>query len=191
MAAAKQTINPTAGSILGFLFEGPKSGWDLATEIPADIGDFWSITRSQIYRELHSLAAAGLIEAGDPGPRDRVEYAITDEGREVFRSWITSPISVGGIRFPFLLRIRFGSEMPQEMLELALRTFYDEIRANLAFYEEQRALFPSEMSRDFHLKLAALDYGIWNGRAVVQWYESLPESIRGPLEGADQSDDGE
>lgn len=183
-----RTINTTAGSILGFLHDGPKSGWDLASEIPADIGDYWSITKSQIYRELHSLARNGLIEAGEPGPRDRVAYTLTDAGRAVFQEWIVSPIATGAIRFPFLLQIRFGVHMPNEQLESILREFYLQSKASLEAYIAERAAFPDHPPREMGLRLAALEYGIENARAAIRWYESLPENVRGPLCSNDADD---
>ena len=43
------------------------SGWDLAETAQSSIGDFWTVTRSQVYRELAWMAEAGLVEAGERG----------------------------------------------------------------------------------------------------------------------------
>ena len=39
--------------------------------VETTIGDFWNVTRSQIYRELRSLEELGLVEAGETGARER------------------------------------------------------------------------------------------------------------------------
>ena len=52
---AEPPLNPTAASLLGFLHQGPMTGWDLAQTVEATIGDFWNVTRSQVYRELRTL----------------------------------------------------------------------------------------------------------------------------------------
>ena len=54
-----RALNATAASLLGFLHQGPMSGWDLAATAQTLIGDFWSLTRSQVYRELSAMASAG------------------------------------------------------------------------------------------------------------------------------------
>ena len=41
-------VNPTAASLLGFLHDGPMSGWDLVNRAQERIGEFWSLTRSQV-----------------------------------------------------------------------------------------------------------------------------------------------
>ena len=62
---AGYTVNATGGSLLGFLHERPMTGWDLVTVAQQRIGNFWSLTQSQVYRELNAMAGAGLVEAGE------------------------------------------------------------------------------------------------------------------------------
>jgi DNA-binding PadR family transcriptional regulator len=50
------------------LLDRPMTGWDLVATAERVIGDFWSLTRSQVYRELSSMAEEGLVEAGGAGP---------------------------------------------------------------------------------------------------------------------------
>ncbi len=102
-------LNATAASLLGFLHSGPKTGWDLVATAQREIGDFWSITQSQVYRELTAMAEAGLVEAGERGRRDSRPYAITDKGREAFAAWVAQPPGAELIRFPLLLTIVFGA----------------------------------------------------------------------------------
>ena len=81
-------LNATAASLLGFLVDGPKSGWDLVATAQRRIGDFWSLTQSQVYRELTAMAEAGLVEPGERGSRERRPYEITDAGRAAFAEWL-------------------------------------------------------------------------------------------------------
>ena len=64
------------------------SGYELAQRFEASVGSTWSAGHSQIYPELNRLADEGLVEAGEPGPRGRKTYAITDEGRDTVRAWL-------------------------------------------------------------------------------------------------------
>src|SRR5438105_15812164 len=81
-------LNATEGSLLGFLHEGPKTGWDLLQEVSAGLQRFWNVTSSHVYRELKVLEDRGLIQAGPPGRRDSRPYAITAAGRKAFAAWI-------------------------------------------------------------------------------------------------------
>src|SRR6266699_2831959 len=80
----ERPLNATAASLLGFLHQGPLTGWDLVQTAEREIGDFWSLTRSQVYRELAAMAEAGRVEAGERGPRDRRPYGLTEAGGPAF-----------------------------------------------------------------------------------------------------------
>ena len=65
----ERILNPTAASLLGFLHHGAASGWDLAAKAQKTIGEFWNVTRSQVYRELKLLEGEGHIVARGSGAR--------------------------------------------------------------------------------------------------------------------------
>jgi DNA-binding PadR family transcriptional regulator len=167
-------VNATAGSLLGFLHERPMSGWDLFTTAQVLIGDFWTVTRSQVYRELAVMEAAGLVTAGPPGPRERRPYEITDSGRAAFAEWLRRPPGSEQIRYPLLLTIAFGRHLPPAQLAefvadhrqiheqrlAAYRTLREEAGANLDAYAA-----------------ATLDFGIRYEAAVLDWFDHLPPAI--------------
>src|SRR4051794_340341 len=109
-------LNPTAASLLGFLEVGPMTGWDIDTLVRISIGNFWNVTRSQIYRELRTLTERGFVKAGEAGPRDRVPYAITAAGRKAFKKWIAQPPPADVIRSRLLLTVFFGHHLEPERL---------------------------------------------------------------------------
>src|SRR5204863_4569098 len=74
---AAAALNPTAASLLGFLHLGDLTGYQVMQLAEMIIGDFWSLTRSQVYRELAGLAESGLIEAGEIGTRSQRPYHVT------------------------------------------------------------------------------------------------------------------
>ncbi|GAF98116.1 unnamed protein product, partial [marine sediment metagenome] len=37
-------LNATAASLLGFLLEGPRTGYELQEAVEASIGNFWNVT---------------------------------------------------------------------------------------------------------------------------------------------------
>src|SRR5438105_841576 len=113
---ASTSLNPTAASLLGFLHDGPKTGWELASTVESSLGGFWNVTRSQVYRELRTLDLTGLITAGERGPRDRRPYALTEAGRAAFAGWIAREPGEEIIRYPLLLTIFFAEHIAPERL---------------------------------------------------------------------------
>ena len=91
------------------------------------IGDFWTLTLSQVYRELAAMAERGLVEAGQRGRRDRRPYELTAAGREVFQGWLGRIPTEETIRFPLLLAISFGRHMSPVALAAITPIHYDDV----------------------------------------------------------------
>ncbi len=177
-------MNATAGSLLGFLHERPMSGWDLFTTAQVLIGDFWTVTRSQVYRELASMEAAGLVVAGPPGPRERRPYEISDAGRAAFDEWLRRPPGSEQIRYPLLLTIAFGRHLPPGRLADFVAEHHTIHKERLAGYRSLRA----EAGENFDpFAAATLDFGIRYESAVLDWFNHLPPDIAGGESSRDAS----
>lgn len=169
-------VNATAGSLLGFLHEGPMSGWDLLATARQLIGDFWNVTRSQVYRELTAMEAAGLVVAGEPGARDRRPYELTAAGRAAFREWVAQEPGEEQIRYPLLLTIAFGRHVPPDLLATFIATHRVTHAARLAGYRGLRE--QAGESLDVYAA-ATLDFGIRYEEAVLGWFDDLPVGLSG------------
>jgi len=170
------TLNATAGSLLGFLHDRPMTGWDLVAAAQQRIGEFWSLTRSQVYRELARMADAGLVEAGQRGTRDKRPYQITDQGREAFADWIRQPPAAETIRFPLLLTIAFGRHLPPPTLAGHIARHRIVHADRLTAYQQQRRQLGDTADTDPHA-VATLDFGIAYERAVLDWFNDLPPDL--------------
>jgi DNA-binding PadR family transcriptional regulator len=162
-------LNPTQGSLLGFLADGPATGWDLLQRVAAGLQRFWNVTPSHVYRELKVLDAAGYVEAGAPGPRDRRPYAITDAGRAAFREWIEHEPGPEQIRMPLLVTLWFGKHLDDAVLDGFLVTQHTEHEARLALYLDLEAHVDPG---DRHVR-AVIDFGIAYERACCEWLTNL------------------
>ena len=172
-----RALNATAASLLGFLHRGPMSGWDLAATAQTSIGDFWTVTRSQVYRELGWMDEAGLVEAGERGARERRPYSLTDRGREAFAEWIRREPGPETIRFPLLLTMAFGGALEPERLAGFVRLHRAVHSARLARYEATVA-DPDAGPPDVYGR-STLQFGIEYERAVLRWFDALPPEVRG------------
>ena len=78
---ADSGVNATAAALLGLLHDGPMTGGQLMAAAQRRLGPYWSMTRSQVYRELPALADAGLRQARQA--RRPVQPAVLDHaGRQ-------------------------------------------------------------------------------------------------------------
>jgi DNA-binding PadR family transcriptional regulator len=164
-------LNATAASILGFLEYEPMSGWDLAVKIEDVIGDFWNVTKSQIYRELKLLADAGLVTTMRSGKRDKQPYRITAAGSRAFRAWIAREPGPPIMRMPLVLQVFFANAVrPEDMARSAekLRAYH---ALRLARYRE----FEREIDRA-SAPYQALRLGLAYQQLMIDWIDSLPKS---------------
>ncbi len=167
-------VNATAAALLGLLRQGPASGHALAQQAQRELGDFWTVTRSQVYRELTVMAAAGLVEAGEAGARDARPYTVTDAGSDAFTSWLHSDLGSDVVRIPLLLRLAFLDALDRARLAELVAEQREEHAARLARYEElERAgLAVGGTAAD----LVTLRFGLAYERAVLAWFDHLDAS---------------
>jgi DNA-binding PadR family transcriptional regulator len=178
--ADHRPLNATAASLLGFLHDGPLSGYELAATAQRVIGDFWSLTQSQVYRELTWMTDAGLVTPGERGARDRRRYELTHDGRAAFAAWIDRAPGVETIRHPLLLTISFGRFVSPDRLAAFLRQHREAHTEQLRTYEGQRsALMAAPIDPD-PFQAATLEFGIAYERAVLDWFGSLPPELTQP-----------
>jgi DNA-binding PadR family transcriptional regulator len=165
---APTELNATQASLLGFLHDGPKTGWELLQEVERGLQRFWNVTSSHVYRELKALEARGLVKAGPPGPRDRRPFSITPAGRAAFRHWITQQPPHEQIRFPLLVTLWFGKHLDRDTLREFVEAHEKEHKARLALYRN------AVKHADDEYVAAVVQFGIEYEKAVLRWLDGLP-----------------
>jgi DNA-binding PadR family transcriptional regulator len=168
--ASNGPLNATQGSLLGFLHDGPKTGWDLLQEASHGLARFWNVTTSHVYRELKALEDRGLIAAGERGARDRRPYAITPAGTAAFAEWIAQEPGPEQIRIPLLVSLWFGRHLDDATVAGFVATHRVAHEERLAVYRDVAA---GTAGRDPHID-AVVSFGISYEEAFLEWLESLP-----------------
>jgi DNA-binding PadR family transcriptional regulator len=163
-----QELNATQASLLGFLHDGPKTGWELLQEVEQGLQRFWNVTSSHVYRELRTLETRRLVKARAPGPRDRRPFAITAAGRAAFRAWLSIEPGHEQIRFPLLVTLWFGEHLDRDTLREFVAAHEKEHRARLAMYRGA-----SEHADDDFVA-SVVQFGIEYEKAVLRWLKGLP-----------------
>ena len=164
------TLNATQGSLLGFLHDGPKTGWDLLQEAALGLARFWNVTASHLYRELKVLEERGLIAAGERGPRDRRPYEITAAGAAAFAEWIAQEPGPEQIRIPLLVSLWFGKHLDDATLADFIASHRVAHEQRLADYRE---IARGARGHDPHIE-AVVQFGISYEEAFLDWLAALP-----------------
>ncbi|MQA25847.1 MAG: PadR family transcriptional regulator [Micromonosporaceae bacterium] len=167
---AESGLNATAAALLGLLHEGPMTGGQLMSLANRKLGPFWSMTRSQVYRELPALADAGYLRLGKPGPRASQPYAITAAGKRAFGRWLKEPIGRDQLRNPVTLRVAFGGVQTDKQL----RALYDEaVEYHTEALAGARETAKVASKEGDSYGATALDFAVAYHRAALNWLKKL------------------
>jgi DNA-binding PadR family transcriptional regulator len=133
MAARPIPVNATAAAILGLLHDGPMTGGELVAAAGERFGGFFSVTRSQVYRELPALAEAGLLRLGKLGPRASQQYRINAAGKRSFRAWLAGPGGADALRSPLVLRLLHAGALSDDdrakLVATSRNAYTDQLKA--------------------------------------------------------------
>lgn len=90
--------------VLALLDIHPMSGYDIRAHFPTSLGSLWSASYGQIYPILHRLHTDGLVTRTEKreGKRERIEYSITEAGKNELLEWLHQPVEYSPPRDPFM-----------------------------------------------------------------------------------------
>ncbi len=163
-------LNATAAALLGLLHDGPQTGGQLVSAARERFGSFFSVTRSQVYRELPALADAGLVRLGKQGPRSSQQYVITAAGKKAFKSWLGGEPGPDHLRSPLILRLVHASALTGKqragLLDAAKQVYN---------VEHEDAKNAAKAAEDPYAKAIA-EFGVARAKAVLKLLDSIPKA---------------
>ena len=166
-------------AVLGLIAFGPSSGYDLSRTAARSIGHMWAPSRSQIYKVLPRLVAAGYArsrEVEQHGRPDKAVYRITPAGRAALRGWIeeVEPDAHDGTGV-FLLKIFFGWNASPAAALAQLDAYRAVLAGRLAEFEQTEAGLAR--NEPLHSRVA-LRHGIVRARATLEWADEAERALR-------------
>jgi DNA-binding PadR family transcriptional regulator len=161
-------LNATSAALLGLLHTGPMTGGQLVAAAGERFGSFFSVTRSQVYRELPVLAEAGLVRLGKKGARSSQQYVLTAAGKRTFKSWLNSPSGADNLRSPLILRLMHAGQLTAKQRA----NLVNSARANyLDHLDEARA--DAKAAGNPYAKAVA-EFTVAHWRAVLKLLDAIP-----------------
>ena len=174
--------------MLGLLaMTGERSGYELAKLAENGIAYLWTPSRSQIYKVLPRLVAAGFArmrEVEQRGRPDKALYQVTSVGLEALRSWLEEvEEEPAGGRVVFALKV-FLCDFASPTTALAhLAAYRRYLERRLESYErlEARAAAPPRRYPEH-----VLQHGLARVRATLAWIDDTTAAIESDLNSATQ-----
>jgi PadR family transcriptional regulator AphA len=175
--------------ILTALSEQDLTGYQITKEFDLVLGNLWSASHQQVYRELAKLADEGLASfemEAQTGKPDRKVYSLTASGKDALTNWIEEPVALAPTRNALLVKLYAGASR-NTLLEHVTR-FKSSCRAALAEYRWLADRYYPEALEDMEnwkkRAFLTLRYGITQREAQVAWAEEA-EQVIGDMEPSD------
>ena len=160
-------LNSTAAALLGLLHEGPMTGGQLVAAAGERYGAFFSVTRSQVYRELPTMADAGLLRLGKQGPRSSQQYVITAAGKRAFKSWLSSAPGPDQFRSPLILRLVHSATLTVRQRDALMAAAREVYTTRLDSAKAAARSAPDPYAK------AAADFGVAHARAALKLLDAI------------------
>ncbi len=105
------------------------SRYDLALLVQRTIAHFWTIAKSQVYRELDRLETLGYVHGTEVRQKrlpDKRVYVLTPAGEQAFDAWLQVPDAERTrFRSAYLVKVFFANRMPSQTFVELLRRYRD------------------------------------------------------------------
>lgn len=172
-------------AILGFLELEPTSGYMLRRRFEGSVRSFWSVTQSQIYRELHALEQDGQVTSvrhpGDGKP-DRRVYALTKKGKAELDAWLRAPVEPLTLRHPLLLKFVFAGSLEPKALDGVLNVYRASVAATREDYTARLAMKEifslARSRREATLWKLSIEHGLAWCDAELAWLAKARRALR-------------
>ncbi len=99
-------------AVLGALSTGPMTGYEIRASITGVLGHFWHESFGQIYPALGRLEAEGAVRRRAPGRTSGSVFELTRPGRRRLTALLAEPGPTPPARNALLLRLFFGTHLP-------------------------------------------------------------------------------
>lgn len=159
--------------ILGFLLEGPKTGYDIKKSMEISTDFFFNTSAGSIYPAFQKLVREGLAtkEEKTEHGRAKVLYTITAEGKKVFMEWLNKSLPVDKMKQESLLRTFFLSHLSPSTRKKLFKNFISDLETKK---EELEALQEKLSKHNIDsYQMATLQHGIDYLHFMVQWHQTF------------------
>jgi PadR family transcriptional regulator AphA len=173
-----ETITTTEGAVLGLLAAGERSGYELAKLAEAGVAYLWTPSRSQIYKVLPRLVAAGFArvrEVEQRGRPDKALYRVTPAGLAALRAWLEEvEDEPAGGRVVFALKLFFCEHAGPTTALAHLAAYRRFLERRLETYEQ---LDPAAGALARSYPAHVLRHGLTRTRATISWIDETAAAI--------------
>lgn len=164
--------------IIGMVFYKPLTGYDVKKYIEDGIGVFYKASYGSLYPSLKKLTEKGFLTMFEQpqGGRQKKYYQITEQGKDAFFEWLSTPMDSNDNMDNHLAKVYFFDRLPVDIRNQQLQEYEQN---NIKYLRKLQALekhFSNMENKDcFYFKLSTLYYGIRIVQDNIKWCRHIRE----------------
>lgn len=159
--------------ILGLLSHEELTGYEIKKRMDTTLKYFWSASYGSIYPALNDLVNRGLAAKREDtnSKRNKLIYAITENGRDYLKKWLSLPIEKDELRYETLLKLFFGSEKGEQQALIHIEAFEKKIEEELPYLLRAKTILNEKLNEDTAHKyyLLTVEFGIKTYQTYLEW----------------------
>ncbi len=169
--------------ILGLLSHEELTGYEIKKRMDTTLKYFWSASYGSIYPALNDLVNRGLAAKREDtnSKRNKLIYAITENGRDYLKKWLSLPIEKDELRDETLLKLFFGSEKGEQQALIHIEAFEKKIEEELPYLLRAKTILNEKLNEDTAHKyyLLTVEFGIKTYQTYLEWCKEARKLLTG------------
>ncbi len=169
--------------ILGLLSHEELTGYEIKKRMDTTLKYFWSASYGSIYPALNDLVNRGLAAKREDtnSKRNKLIYAITENGRDYLKKWLSLPIEKDELRYETLLKLFFGSEKGEQQALIHIEAFEKKIEEELPYLLRAKTILNEKLNEDTAHKyyLLTVEFGIKTYQTYLEWCKEARKLLTG------------
>jgi DNA-binding PadR family transcriptional regulator len=162
-------------AILGLLMERARHGYELKRAL-GELG-FWKVSFGSLYPALRRLEKRGAIEATG-GTGRRKSYRITDSGRDIFATLMSTDPAASETERAFQIRLAFLGHLPTDRRVQVLEGRRAKLSTHLRSAREIFIDARSNTENQDRYRLALMEHAMATTESDIAWIDGLVATER-------------
>ena len=146
--------------LLGFLMDGEKTGYEIKKYMENSTHYFFNTGFSSIYPKFKKLEKEGCVQVSQKIRNGKLNkmYALTDQGRQTFLTWLKAKPEISRIRDEALLKVFFFDHLEGDKITSQLEGYIKDLKDQIQTLEAIQERFSSYDLEPW--KTTTLEFGI-------------------------------
>lgn len=169
--------------ILGLLCHEPLTGYDIKKRMDNSIRFFWKGSFGSIYPSLREMEKNGLVRKNEntakPNGRTRIEYGITEKGKEAVKEWLNTSQVSNELKYETLLKLFFGGIEDKEVSIKNIEYFESEITGELQLLKIYQENLSKVLNENDHIYYyLTVSFGVETYEGYLRWCEKAKKMLK-------------